>query len=731
MSKLNQIQFELKAIDQAKFQRLCDIYLHKQGYDHINPIGLVIGADKVRPGTPDSLVALPNGNYVFVEYTTQQERVYKKFQDDLVKCFNEKKTGVPVVKIQEIILCHNGILDPSEENALAEECQRQGCNLNIFGLGPISYDLYQKYPDLARDFLGVEIDTGQIVEPKEFVNAYNKSSFASPLDTNFHFRRREVGEIIKALDHGNLVIVSGRAGVGKSRLAIECCAQFAQARPELKVFCIRNLGAELFNDLQVYFKPPGNYLVLVDDANRVSGFEYVLHFLHEQTEDRKIKIIVTVRDYALEKVQEQIRPYGGATEIEVTPLLDEEIRELVADEFNIHHPYALTRIIEIARGNPRLAVMAARVAAAENTLQSINDVSALYDEYFGPIWKELNKHANPDLLKVAGIVTFFRVVDRTNDELIKAITDAFDLSPEIFWKMACELHEMEVFDRYENEVVKVSDQVLSTYLFYLAFFKEQALNFSILLEHFFPTHRYRLIDAINPVLSAVDQEKAAKALLPHVNSAWAKYKRAGDERALFELMQTFWFLKQTDVLCYVKDQIDSLDHEPTDVAALNFTPDRKVSEDPLLKLIRLFRFTKEEESKIALDLLLAYLVKLPSKLPQILRLIIDDFGFRHDSYLCEFRIERCVIDDIWRHLRTVSRHCSAKFFSLSPSAFFTLVITLPKRKETMQYQYSTFTSSYPTDIGTAESNLAKSVRALSNSRFPGRCAEAPTISPRV
>jgi hypothetical protein len=32
-------------------------------------------------------------------------------------------------------------------------------NLNIFGLSAISYDLLEKYPSIAKDYLGVEVDT--------------------------------------------------------------------------------------------------------------------------------------------------------------------------------------------------------------------------------------------------------------------------------------------------------------------------------------------------------------------------------------------------------------------------------------------------------------------------------------------------------------------------------------------------------------------------------------------
>ncbi|MDQ3816207.1 MAG: hypothetical protein M3362_00785 [Acidobacteriota bacterium] len=50
MSKLNQIQTELRSINQAKFQELCDAYLYKTGLENINPVGLAVGKEKTAKG---------------------------------------------------------------------------------------------------------------------------------------------------------------------------------------------------------------------------------------------------------------------------------------------------------------------------------------------------------------------------------------------------------------------------------------------------------------------------------------------------------------------------------------------------------------------------------------------------------------------------------------------------------------------------------------------------------
>ncbi len=572
MSKINQIQKKLKELEGGIFQKLCDAYLHKKGYERLNPLGSVIGSNKVRKGTPDSLISLPNGKFIFSEYTSQEEKVYKKLKGDLERGFDVNKTGVPIEKIQEVVFCHTSLLSPEEENLLAEECQKYDVNLNIFGIGPLSYDLYQKYPGLARDFLGIEVDTGQILSVDEFVSSYNKNKLATPLDTSFHFRDDEVARILKGLEENDIVIVSGRAGVGKSRLAIECCSQFQRTHSEYKALCLFNRGPDLFEDLRVYLSEPGHYLVLVDDANRLNRFDYVLQYLDDTKNDRKIKIIATVRDYALNKITEVVRSYLNKTEIEIIPFDKNQIKKIVEDNYSIHNPLYLDQIANIAQGNPRLAIMAALIAIRENTLRSINDVTELYDDYYSSIRKDLEELGNPNLLKTAGIIAFFRFVDRSSNEMMSSIGTAFDISPENIWDSARRLHELELIDMYENEIVKISDQVLATYLFYLAYFKEREINFSVILTNFFPQYRQRLIDAINPILNILNAKAVIDEMRPHVDKFWKFLQEANRENDLLHLIDVFWFLDETHTLLYIQDQITKMEVESMKISELEFKP---------------------------------------------------------------------------------------------------------------------------------------------------------------
>ena len=648
MSKINQIEKRLLEIDGGTFQKLADAYLHKKDYEQINPIGSVVGADKTRKGTPDTFIPLPNGKYVFAEYTTQQEKVFEKLQGDLEKCFDEAKTGISRSKIEEIVFCHTSTLPPEQREYLFKECQNRGININIFGIGTISYDLYQKYPGLARDFLGVEVDTGQIVSPGEFVATYNKSKFSTRLDTSFRFRKDEAGQALQALEESDLLVISGRAGIGKSRFALECCERFAKTHPEYKIRCVFNRGPDLFEDLRVHFSEPGSFLIFVDDANRISRFDYITQLLCELREDQYIKVIATVRDYAVEQVREAAKHYGTHMEIEIPVMQDDEIKQFVEGEFEIRNGHYLDRIADIAKGNPRLAVMAAQIAKQENTLQSISDVTTLYEEYFSSIQRDLAEIHQPSLLKVAGIIVFFRSVDRSNKEMMKAIETAFGIPDHVFWEAAQRLHELELFDMYENEVVRVADQVLATYLFYLSFFKEKVADFGTLLERFFPGLRSRFVDAINPILSAFNSQAIIDAMRPHIDQVWERMEKAGNEEEFLFLMQTFWYMKRTDALLYIRKRIEELPLEPINPADLDFKAVQDPKEPSLLGILGLFRYVEDDAFRTALELMLDYLMKQQKKLPHVLYLLTESLCFTHKDYLRGFSIQRAVVEVLWK-----------------------------------------------------------------------------------
>lgn len=61
---------------------------------------------KTTLGTPDSYFVLPNEKYVFVEYTTQKQNLFKKIKEDLHKCLDIHKTKISHNEIEKIMYFH-------------------------------------------------------------------------------------------------------------------------------------------------------------------------------------------------------------------------------------------------------------------------------------------------------------------------------------------------------------------------------------------------------------------------------------------------------------------------------------------------------------------------------------------------------------------------------------------------------------------------------------------------
>lgn len=126
---------------------------------------------------------------------------------------------------------------------------------------------------------------------------------SAPLGTEFLFREKELEKAKTALYDNDVLLVAGPAGVGKTRFALELCRQLAEENG-YTVFVIKNNNLQLYEDLVSAIEKGNNYLVLVDDANELSGLHYVLEYLQKATvESRHIsKLIMTVRDYARKEV---------------------------------------------------------------------------------------------------------------------------------------------------------------------------------------------------------------------------------------------------------------------------------------------------------------------------------------------------------------------------------------------------------------------------------------------
>jgi len=670
MANTNQIKSKLLEMEGGAFQALCDDWLHRKGYENINGIGMMQTTNKVVQGTPDSLIIQEDGTYIFAEYSTQDKNLESKFKGDIDKCLDETKTGIKTESISEIILCHLAKLSTGEINHLAQTCKNKSIKLTLYGIDPIALSIQSTYPRLSELYLNLPLDTGQLLEPDDFVNRYGSNNLTTPINNDLLFQDENIAQCISLLEKENLLIVSGPPGVGKTLFCINLSKRCKEINPNLKAYCIFDKGADLYNDITSNLSEPGDYLIFIDDANRLDNrIDYLLHYLNEKDENRTFRIIASVRDYARDNVVDKAKNFSKVQELTISSLTDEQIKELIETLFGIKNHEYQDRIIDISGGNPRLAIMASKVATESQQIESIANVASLYDDYFGNNESVKDITSSEHLMRVACAISFYRRVDKANEEQSNMINDVFGVDHSDFWESVKTLHKNEIVDLYEEELVKISDQVLSTYLFYIAIFKHEIIPFSMLIESFYLSQKQRIVDSLNPVINSFDHKEIIPKIRSQVTDIFSALKMQNQVDTL-SFLNSFWFALPTESLSYSKELIDGVQEGDIDWGIQSFEKKNNNScKDQIISLLTSFRFYGESELNISLDLILNYIERTSEPLDSVIHCLTETYNFKLNDHKYGYPVQKLVIYKLYDRMDEGNNYLFTRLFILAASEY--------------------------------------------------------------
>ena len=323
MSKVSHIQSEIIKLEGGAFQRLFDEYLYKKyKFKNIQTLGVQTGTNKPTKGIPDSFVLDDDGKYILINYGNVTSKPAKKIKKDILSCFEMAKLSFSNQIIKKIICCYGSTnihIDQFEDIKNAIE----GIEIELIGIDTLSHDLALIYPHIAKEHLGIAIDTNQFFEVEDFAKAYDANGMNAPIDCKILFRDSEISKIGKSINENKVTILTGPSGIGKTRLALEVCRE--KVKEEYKVYCIKSNGNLLYEDIKYYIDEPGKYLLFFDDANMVVSLDNVLHTVLTISDRYDVKILITVRDYARDRVINTVLKYSKPTIIVVNSFKKDEI----------------------------------------------------------------------------------------------------------------------------------------------------------------------------------------------------------------------------------------------------------------------------------------------------------------------------------------------------------------------------------------------------------------------
>jgi hypothetical protein len=649
MSRLQAIENALTSINPAAFQELCDSFLalRNSNYSAFSRTGSQSGKQKTIKGTPDTFLLLPNGKFIFVEYSTNVTAGISKLEGDIKKCLNIAKTGIPINQIAEIILCINFNLKLDEAQALKDILVNSRIALTIYSLDSLAIELQLNHRDLSHHYLGLPLDTGQIVSIENFIAEYNRASkgISTPLDNTFLHREEELKELKESILKKDFIILTGAPGIGKTKLALEGIKSFLSDNLSFGAYCISYKNHTLLEDLYQYFDPEKDYLLFVDDANRIDAFSQITGF-YKAMRKGKLKILITVRDYAFQEIGILCHEFSPIR-LDLGRISDAQIVDIIkADPFDILNPEYHKLIERIADGNPRLAIMTALLAKAEQNIYALSDVSDLFENYFSTFIRDDGEFAKALNIRCLGLISFFHTIPYKNREIVSSILDNFEMDYFEFIETIDKLDKLELAE-IQFDHVKIPEQNLSTYFFYKAFINDNLLSFQTLLDKYFDSNSNRFRDCVIPANNTFGHEKVMLKLQPDLKMHWKKIKN--DEEKAFKFLTTFWYYLRTETLEFIFIIINELpDPVLTNYEVTYENNAFSYNKNNVLELLSEFLgFTAN--LKDVTELAFEYVRKKPNHLPELIHKIrecltfdVEDekFGFERQNILFNILLER-------------------------------------------------------------------------------------------
>ena len=177
-----------------------------------------------------------------------------------------------------------------------------------------------------------------------------------------------------------------------------------------------------------------------------------------------VKILISVRDYAKERVINAASKYTLPSIIEIGCFKDEEIKDVLKADLGIVNSDYLKKIAEIANGNIRLAFLAG-MRSMDDGYQAICNVEDIFKNYYGRIIDEA-KLTKEDIL----ILFFISIAGPVKNNENQLYSDMKDL----YGKKIAEddiiekLYSLELIDWFKNEITKIADQSFGNYILYLS-----------------------------------------------------------------------------------------------------------------------------------------------------------------------------------------------------------------------------------------------------------------------
>lgn len=644
MSRYIEIVKKLDSINETKFQELCDhiFYLEHPECTAFGRTGSMMSKDKTTVGTPDSFVMLPNGNFSFMEATTNKTNK-NKLKNDINSCYDFNKTKIEKDRISKIVLFFNWTIKPAEANQLETTAKSNNpyVQIELWSIEKIALQIQHNYNFLANEFLNLPIDSGQIVTKETFKKEFSRSAkdgISTALDHTFLCREKEQEQFFQDMNESDFVIISGQSGVGKTKFALEALDKFGDINREFKIWFLSNKGVTLENDLYSYLHPDTDCILCIDDGNRVDYLRQIVLY-YKTVRTKKLKIVITVRDYAIESIKSVLIAYKPKV-IVLDKFKDDEILEIIKEEpLTIKNHIYFDPILKIADGNIRLAILVAQIAKKHQNVESLQNVSEVFDIYFNSIMSDKPNIALSNNQRILALIYLYNIVKLDDIASFDAYFKPFKIKYKEFSDTILVLEKLELVDvNFGN--VKISEQNFGLYMFKLSFLTRKDEVFYKLLVVSFEKWNHSIKDVIVSSVNLFGVNDVKNKIIDDILRFWHEIKN--NTNVAIKFIEVFWFMIPKETLNYIEEFINQLPYSETRIHEINPIIENKnhSNRNPVIEILGDLIYYDIAFQHNALDLLSRYISKEPNNIGELIEKIRVKLIFKEEDSRMDFVFQK-------------------------------------------------------------------------------------------
>lgn len=651
MNRQNQIENELKQLDGGSFQKLAEAYVYRKlRLKSITALGSQPGTNKPTKGIPDAH-SLTDCEAILIPFTTAQCDSFQKLKRDIKECVSIQ---IPKGYGRRIVCCHLvWRLTIEQENELTE------LNPQIELLGPktIAEDLAHEYCDLAADFLHIRVETGALVTPNEWVQGEERKNYATPQSGSLRYRSNELDKLEKTFDQIQILVLYGPSGSGKTRLALEAVKHYAHKKRIASYVLSQIQNPSVAEDINEFLSRD-DAVILVDDAQPSEGLDAILD---AAVKNQKLQVILTVRNYNFEQLMHSVRRSVRSKTYPLQQLDDKYVKKILQEDYAIPDSPFLEKIGKIARGNLRLAIMAALCAKRDGYL-SITNAYEIMDLFYSTLIDGLEKE---DLILLS-YLSIYAPCDFKEGDLAYEGLLSEGMSQSSVERRTRKLHDRNILDLLDASdgtiAVKFEQLNLQDYCIYKAIFKEHIINLHTFIGRFIIRNRQKVVRILNILISIFGDDATLSCIRSECAKVWKESEqRSGAER--YEIMDVLHPLIPDEAYRFALSEIGKAPTSPIPLFKRGNYLKQTVGTPPVCLAI-LCELRNFELYPNAIPALLDSVKRGCFELKDYRSLIEGPLAITVRSVASEFKYEQTLLDELRQMIDYESDTCNLQYFGM-------------------------------------------------------------------